>query len=247
MSYSDSDKRTFNLAGAARWFGAEFLVVVTGVLVALALNAWWQGRSDAARERAWLTQLLEDFRANEQEISAVVKQNREIGAWGYRVYRAAHGPYARANPDSLRHWLGNAMVVATPRFRTATWDALIHSGEISLVRDAVVRSHLISFASDLAHASLHHDNLTTASMDHIALIYRRIDPYEIYGDNLRAQGWEELESRFPVQWSALLADEEFVGILYTTATAAEGRARVLEHLQPSVTAVIRLLELKLGT
>ncbi|PAP75067.1 hypothetical protein [Rubrivirga marina] len=34
----------------ARWFGAEFLVVVTGVLVALAVGAWWQGCQDAARE-----------------------------------------------------------------------------------------------------------------------------------------------------------------------------------------------------
>lgn len=40
--------RRWDWRKGATWFGAEFLVVVTGVLVALAVNAWWGDRSSGA-------------------------------------------------------------------------------------------------------------------------------------------------------------------------------------------------------
>ncbi len=39
--------RPARFARGLRWFAAEFAVVVSGVLVALALQAWYQSRQDA--------------------------------------------------------------------------------------------------------------------------------------------------------------------------------------------------------
>ena len=45
-----------------RWFAAELAVVVAGILIAFALQAWWQGRSDRTEERAYLARLEADLR-----------------------------------------------------------------------------------------------------------------------------------------------------------------------------------------
>src|SRR5688572_25817782 len=51
-TYGASDKSGWR--ARVRWFAAEFLVVVTGVLVALALQAWYEDRQDRDRETAYL-------------------------------------------------------------------------------------------------------------------------------------------------------------------------------------------------
>jgi hypothetical protein len=43
-----------------KWIFPEFLVVVTGVLVAFALNSWWMDMKDQKKEEAYLTQVLQD-------------------------------------------------------------------------------------------------------------------------------------------------------------------------------------------
>ena len=47
-----------------RWFLAEFLVVVLGILVALGLNAWWTDRLERAQEMELLMGLRSEISAN---------------------------------------------------------------------------------------------------------------------------------------------------------------------------------------
>jgi hypothetical protein len=54
-----------------RWFAAEFLVVLSGVLVALIVNAWWTQRSDIQAERSYLTYLVSDLSQAERNVAHV--------------------------------------------------------------------------------------------------------------------------------------------------------------------------------
>ena len=49
----------------ARWLG-EFMVIVVGVLVALAVDEWRGSVAQAAEERALLVQLLDDVRSRDR-------------------------------------------------------------------------------------------------------------------------------------------------------------------------------------
>ena len=44
-----------------RWFAAEFFVVVAGILVALAVQSWWNDRSARLEEHALLQRLRAEF------------------------------------------------------------------------------------------------------------------------------------------------------------------------------------------
>lgn len=233
--------RTRDRHGGARWFAAEFLVVVTGVLVALALNAWWQGRTDVAREQAYLRQLLEDFRANEQEIELFTRRELEVSASADRFYRAAHLPLAPA--DSLRRWLEGSLYLPRLRLRMATWEALIQSGEIRLIRSDGLRNRLIEFAGAMDNVEGRVEKLTHIGFDEIRSVYRWVDPYEFADESGRdARGWDDLESRFPPAWEDLLADLEFVSVVYTTGLAAWGRSLEVGSLLEPIRDIMGLLE-----
>ena len=134
----------WNWRPKVRWFAAEFLVVVTGVLVALALNTWWQGQQDAARERAYLVQLDDDLRRTARQVVLADSLTRPADEAGVLLRRAYYDP-ERPLRDSILTWFWKAdrVMTATPVVGTA--EALIATGDLALIRDDSLRSALTSY------------------------------------------------------------------------------------------------------
>src|SRR5687767_3650486 len=109
----------------------EIFLIVAGVLIALALDAWADDRQERRRERAYLVQLLTDTRVNERRILRTIQEDRngfEVGL--DRVLRAARAP-GPVQPDSLGVYLGFSEFSPL----TGTVTALIQSGGVDLVRN----------------------------------------------------------------------------------------------------------------
>ena len=127
-----------------RWFAAEFFVVVTGVLVALALNAWWQERQDRRLETAYLNQLYEDLTATEADLAEAVDSMTSRALAAGRVSQA----YWLETPPPAAE-LARLMVepVSTRRHRPVlgTAEALVSSGDLSLIRSEPLRSELVAY------------------------------------------------------------------------------------------------------
>jgi hypothetical protein len=137
--------RSGSWSPSLRWFGAEFLVVVSGVLVALALNAYVGSRQDAVREQAYLVQLAADLRQSEEAFASAVEQNEAEIAQLHRLSDAftAEPP----PPDSVLDRLisvgfsSNEPVTGTAR-------ALLQTGDLHLVQDDSIRSAVIGFVAE---------------------------------------------------------------------------------------------------
>ena len=126
------------------WFLGEFAVVVTGVLVALALNAWWQGRQDRSFERQYVDQLEQDIVQTiagiEGASDADARSDRALTML-IRAYRTDPAPPR----DSLLRWSINApnVVLTAPILGTA--ETIVSSGDLRLIRDDSLRLSLPSF------------------------------------------------------------------------------------------------------
>jgi len=122
-----------------RWFLSEFLVIVAGVLVALAVNAWWQGRQDRQVEIAYLQQLQLDLDASNQtltEMHAMVKGMTEATATVlHEFWRRDQRTDAELRKLMIQP-LGSRRVL--PVLGTAR--SLIASGDLRLIRYASLRS-----------------------------------------------------------------------------------------------------------
>lgn len=121
----------------ARWLAAEIVVVVAGVLIALALDAWWQDRQAEAQERVYLHQLAADL-----EVTANRLEQSEA-AMQVTMRRASNLLIAFTDPDgadrdSVTRWV--AWVVWYQRPGLALGVARSLTSDLSVVSDDSVRT-----------------------------------------------------------------------------------------------------------
>jgi hypothetical protein len=135
-------------APGLRWFLAEFLVVVAGVLVALALSSWAKGRQDIAREQSYLRQLHADLGRNETELATAVEFLDERAAASARVLHRFWAQAAVADQAFIDDLLQPR---STRRFRPVLGaaEALISSGDLNLIRSDAVRAAILDYVESM--------------------------------------------------------------------------------------------------
>ncbi len=129
-----------------RWFAAEIAVVVVGVLIALALNAWWQARQAAAGEEHYLGLLSRDLgvmATNLQELFLYESDQIEGGLEAYHAI-SANG----RTPEQLT-LISDRLQRLTSR-RTinaidATYTDLLNTGGLQLIRNRNLRDQVIGY------------------------------------------------------------------------------------------------------
>jgi hypothetical protein len=134
------------------WRGVarEFATIVAGVLVALAGQAWWDGRQEAARESEYLRQLLVDTRDNERQMADALLIDREVRDANHALSTALYAPRPLPSPDSLRA-LFTAPVFSSSNLqpRAGTYTALLSSGDIRLIHTDSLRAQIVAYAAQL--------------------------------------------------------------------------------------------------
>lgn len=141
-----SPSRRWNWQPKLRWFGAEILIVVAGVLIALALNSWWGARQDAAREAGYLALIHRDL----DQMMGILEELSDFEARqledGLRAYRLLSAP--RRTPEQQVE-VSQALARLTYRRTMSTVDAayedLISTGNLRLIRNLGLRDQIVSF------------------------------------------------------------------------------------------------------
>jgi len=123
---------------------AEGVVIVASILLALAVDALWDRRSDAEAERRYLQLLDRDLGLMVDQLNDAVSYERERATAANRAYDALSGGPALSNQD-----LSTALTLATQR-RTvdapqATYTDLISTGNLRVIRNPDLRDSLVRF------------------------------------------------------------------------------------------------------
>jgi hypothetical protein len=137
--------RSWDWKPKLRWFAAEFLVVVTGVMVALALNAWIQGRQNERSEAVYLSLLSRDL---EQTIASLevdtTFQGKQVRD-GFAAYHALSGPVVPADRRAVTANLTRLMTRRTVILNDPTYQDLIATGNLRLITNREVRDRIVDF------------------------------------------------------------------------------------------------------
>ncbi|GAB5535927.1 MAG: hypothetical protein Rubg2KO_21760 [Rubricoccaceae bacterium] len=249
-STPNSPRRRWTLRHAARWFGAEFLVVVTGVLVALAVGAWWQGRQNAAKETAYLRQLAADLRGTELAANEADSFLRPVDRAGSLLWLAF---YQAAPPprDSLLALAERAMWTSTVRPVTGTAEALVATGDLALIRNDSLRTAIMAYLERTRGRLYDHEQFDRAWAEAERRMRRHVDPTEsalrLYAPEtlngfLAQMGVPEanlanLEPPFPFDQATFLRDVDALRDAYEMANAKRNLLTVRQAMRDDARAL----------
>lgn len=129
-----------------RWFAAESLVVVTGVLLALALNAWWGARQDAAGETNYLALISRDLGQMITELEELQTFEERQLEDGFAAYRALSNQDRSAEARVLvSDVMANLTVRRTMRLTNPAYQDLLSTGNLGLIRNRALRDEMVAF------------------------------------------------------------------------------------------------------
>ena len=133
-----------------RWFAAELAVVVAGILIAFALQAWWQGRSDRTEEQAYLARLEADLRNSivQLEGQLVIQLDGERAAVALQRAALSTDPPPEA---TLAGFVIDLNYYSDPQPNYATARSLVESGDLSLIQDAALREAIVRLVDRAAY------------------------------------------------------------------------------------------------
>jgi hypothetical protein len=124
---------------------SEFVVIFLGVLVALAVEQWWEYRQDRSLEQEYYASLVEDLKIDIAEYELSIN----VGNRSVSLSRELLGVIVSSDDVEtsrpLNEVLHYSSFVNYPERSTGTFDELMSSGNIRLLLDAEIKSALFAY------------------------------------------------------------------------------------------------------
>jgi len=128
----------------------ELVVIVVGVLIALAADRWNEARSDRVSEASYLARLIEEIRADSTSAAIYLERRVGIVAGLDSLISFVEGGEPVANlPPTL---LAVSAELALPP--TVAWSEIQESNSLDVIRDPAVRAALTAYYARRARLML---------------------------------------------------------------------------------------------
>jgi hypothetical protein len=210
---------------------AELVVIVVGVLIALAVDAGWESRQDRSRLAAYLSQIRSDLVATEAALQEAIATD-SLARFGAGQLELGLNAHPTAPPDSLDVWLVMTTQASLFHPRSGTVQALVRSADIRLVSDPELHQSLVEYL-DAVEAFYRLDSDLYA----IAIqAFGRLG-HEV---NLRTQV-NLSRGAEPPDWTALAADPGVTSEIRQIRISANVRMSLLWRLRDSHGALLAAL------
>ena len=216
---------------------AEFLVVVLGVVVALGVDEWRETLTERAEESLYYERLAEDLAADianwEQLVLLLTPKDEALA--GIQQWMLEPSPPDQHRLQELAQDLAMGAVYSgsVPPPRRSTYEELLSTGKIAVIRDPRLRAALIDYHFAFDNLFVRVSSRTTG---YEKLVYSLV-PREIRGtgDNFARSDLRESELRSVAQGvreadelgPALVAERNRTGFLRSQFEAMINRAQAL--------------------
>lgn len=223
----------------------DIILIVVSILIAFALDAWWDDQLDRQRERAHLETLLAEFHANRDRLEGFLGQVNDSFDSTLQVL-ALMGPAPQEiSPDVLTSLINESFDVGTFTPHGGAVEALLASGELSLIQNHELSAMLSQWpvASNLLH-DLAESQARNREELHIYLARSGV-PVSRIAENL---DWLEIpRSKFEFDPESVLVDMGIETYLVSRAVRLGFLRDQYTAALKSAEAIITLLETDLSS
>ena len=170
-----------------RYAVGEILLVVIGILIALQINNWNEARKDQATEKQLLDALRTDFLETKARLGETILLQKSVVSCSRRLLNLYENDKLLEMRDSIGDYVGfGALSWWRAEPVTGTYDAMVSTGNIGLIKNKKLRRNLAEFDAELRSGFEDHEY----SMDLLTLL--TIEQSEYGFDLVRSVTREEM-------------------------------------------------------
>ena len=126
----------------------ELLIIVIGILIALALDSWNQEREDRALSQEYMDRLVADIRSDVVLANQLlVGLESKSSSLAFLADLASDHSSTTSNPSAILQALPETLMLAfnAPSVRTATFDDMMSTGRLSLITSITLRDKVLEY------------------------------------------------------------------------------------------------------
>lgn len=124
----------------------EILLIVIGILIALWVDTWWQGKQDIKKEQAYLSALKSELEENQSKYEAnLTALNSDIETTNAFLMLLKTNPQMNLPADSLSGYLWPLITIETISPTRAALDDIINSGGMQYIRSDILRRQIATY------------------------------------------------------------------------------------------------------
>jgi len=136
-----------------RRVSVEAAAIVASILLAFAIQAWWEQRNETDLEQRILSALLKEFEQNDR----LLQDASELYEGGYTIaldtFKYLDRDTAEFDEAQFGLLIRGLLSGRTIHLESGAHDALLASGELSIIRDETLRNRLAAWPSYVAEWS----------------------------------------------------------------------------------------------
>jgi hypothetical protein len=143
-------RRVTEHAKAQNWFAValDFLIVVVGVFIGIEVANWNEARHDRQEERRYYGQLLVDLRADLATLARAEERADRHDKAAQMVLDHLDGAPTGASRGRLAKSIHLAGFIYIPQASRGTYDELISTGNLRLLRNSQLKSAIANYYGD---------------------------------------------------------------------------------------------------
>jgi len=125
----------------------EAMAIVGSILLAFAIDAWWEDRNEVELERRLLTALLVEFENNGELLQDARTYYEQRYMDALRILKYLQQEATGLDHTEFEKSFRGLLIAHTIHLESGTHDGLLGSGELSLIRDEELRNRLAAWPS----------------------------------------------------------------------------------------------------
>ena len=235
----------------------EIVLVVIGILIALQINNWNEGRKDKMKEKAILLQLENEYNSNLQQLDAKIQLRKKIVHSGLSLLKYMDEPQDVEKDSVIFHL---STIIFDPTFDPIQND-LISSGNIRIISNEKLKLLLSNWSSDvLAVKELELVNQTHVhqiilpffnnigiSREVLSVLWENLeDPFWLLGENSDNLDLNPGESSKEIRITDLLSNKKLEGVV-ANAVSYNNVSNLESHsLKNRITEILDLINMELN-
>lgn len=124
---------------------AEVALIVAGILIALAVDAWREEKLEREAETNYLEALRQDFETNRERLEATISDHENVIKIGKEVLTLIQGGLTEESSAELLSKIGDLYSFPNWTPVTGTYDDIVNSGRLLYIQNVQLRRELSGF------------------------------------------------------------------------------------------------------